>query len=270
MKKLLGLLLALIIVSLCLVGCEYFAPKHEHEFSPSYDETCHFQKCPCGEIKDKADHNLEWVVTNEATCTSDGCKVLNCICGLVIEEQIIPAEGHIFNNYECTVCTTPISLEDGFIISGELIPTRFAAYRNNTCEFDIDHVTLEFFYGGLWANDIEFVLTHSDNYPEFDLYFVNSDGDELLVKHVEENFVSEKYRCDVYYVSPRKTGVIFNFSEYLTIPKELFCKNSGVIYFEIRGVNPRSPSQKVDLIASEIIYYRIINDTVFLSNKRFY
>ncbi len=87
MKRILGVLLILLTIFSCLAGCEYFAPKHEHEFSLSYDETSHFQKCDCGEITDKAEHSLEWVVDREPTATENGYKHLECDCGFKSEEH---------------------------------------------------------------------------------------------------------------------------------------------------------------------------------------
>jgi hypothetical protein len=89
MKRILGAICLLLTLLLCLAGCEYFAPKHEHSFSQSYDETVHFQKCPCGEITDKAEHSLEWVIDKEPTATENGCKHLECGCGFKANEDTL-------------------------------------------------------------------------------------------------------------------------------------------------------------------------------------
>jgi hypothetical protein len=75
---------------LCLAGCEYFAPKHEHEFSPSHDETSHFQKCPCGEIADKTEHSFEWIIDKEPTHRVTGLKHAECsACGYIAYENTV-------------------------------------------------------------------------------------------------------------------------------------------------------------------------------------
>ena len=90
MKRYLRAICLLLALSFCLAGCEYFAPKHEHEFSPSYDETGHFQKCPCGEIKDKAEHSLEWIIDKEPTHRVTGLKHAECsACGYTADENTV-------------------------------------------------------------------------------------------------------------------------------------------------------------------------------------
>ena len=90
MKRISGVICLLLTLLLCLAGCEYFAPKHEHEYSPSYDETGHFQKCDCGEITDKAEHSLEWVINKEPTYTSPGYKHQECrVCKYKHKENIM-------------------------------------------------------------------------------------------------------------------------------------------------------------------------------------
>lgn len=90
MKKILGAICLLLTLLLCLAGCEYFAPKHEHEFSPSYDETSHFQKCPCGEIADKTEHSFEWIIDKEPTHRVTGLKHAECsACGYIADENTV-------------------------------------------------------------------------------------------------------------------------------------------------------------------------------------
>ena len=90
MKRISGAICLLLTLLLCLAGCEYFAPKHEHEFSPSYDETSHFQKCPCGEITDKAEHSLEWVIDKKPTHRVTGLKHAECsACGYIADENTV-------------------------------------------------------------------------------------------------------------------------------------------------------------------------------------
>lgn len=107
MKKNLGVLLILLTIFSCLVGCEYFAPKHEHEFSPSYDETGHFQKCPCGEITDKAEHSLEWVMDVEPSYTAPGYKKERCCLCLYETGEIIQIERLLDENVNMEAIVDP-------------------------------------------------------------------------------------------------------------------------------------------------------------------
>jgi len=59
-----------------------------------YDDQGHWHKCSCGDILDKEDHKLKWVITKEATETETGLQHQECeICGWRGEDVEIPATG---------------------------------------------------------------------------------------------------------------------------------------------------------------------------------
>jgi hypothetical protein len=158
--------------------------------------------------------------------------------------------------------------------SGESHPVRLA-FKNETDRFDIGDVTLEFLYGGVWG-ELDATLQGSYNYPYFEIGFENDEGQKVIVKEVEENLVSEKYRYVIkydldgngsYYVSERK----FNHSEELTIPKELFTKTYGSIVFALYGENiAPGCSNGFSMIQFLRIYYHFNSSTgnVFLSTEK--
>ena len=71
---------------------------------------------------------------------------------------------------------TDVALEVGFTPSGAPLPSTFGAYKSATNKFDINAVTLEFYFGGMYSTEIEYELTHGLNYPKFELWFENSKG----------------------------------------------------------------------------------------------
>lgn len=156
---------------------------------------------------------------------------------------------------------------------GESHPVHLA-FKSETNRFDIDNVTLEFFYGGVWG-DIEETLQGSYNYPYFEIGFENDEGQRIIVKKMQENLVSEKYKYVImydrnedgaYYISEKR----FNFSEELTIPKELFTKDCGSIIFAIYGENiAPGCSNGLSMIQFLHIYYQVDPSTekVTLSNE---
>ena len=68
--------------------------EHSHLFSDSWksDSNNHWKECSCGEKADVATHvEGEWKITQPATVSSAGTKVLCCsICGAVIRTEVIP------------------------------------------------------------------------------------------------------------------------------------------------------------------------------------
>lgn len=179
----------------------------------------------------------------------------------------------IFSNPSTPPTSNDRSLESGFVQMkfGEESDYNFCAYRSHTEKFDIHSVTLRFYYGGYYPNGIEYTLENEQSYPTFDLYFVNDEGDRYLAKHVEENFISEKYSCDIAYDDSRNIyEICYKHSEILTIPAELFTKQSGMIRFEVEGVNILEQgfeNEKNLSIAEICIFYKVIDGEIVLSSQ---
>ena len=152
-------------------------------------------------------------------------------------------------------------LEGGFNRKG-LLPSFLSAYRSDKREFDIDDVTLTFYYGG--SNGIE--------YPSFKLYFENENGDIHLIKEVNnhdpENYIVKLEHKKILFVY--KTTKIFNHSESITIPKELFVNNVGYIMFYFKNTTENLDNESEPLyLGTVVIYYKVEGDTIFLSEKSF-
>lgn len=167
---------------------------------------------------------------------------------------------------------TNMILENGFKHSSTdaETPTLYCAYKSDKTEFDIDNVTLFFYYGGYYYQGIEYELENIHDFPYFELYFTDDDGVKYFVKRVEENFVSEKYRCDIvrddnWYI----TEVKFNHSESITIPPEVFKKDTGKIYFSVYSTNLRENNAQEKCIASIYIFYKNSNGKIVLSSQQF-
>ena len=141
------------------------------------------------------------------------------------------------------------------------------AYESDNNEFDITDVTLTFYYGFVLASGIELELS-GQSYPVYELYFENEEGVSVLVKHVEENLISEKYECKVIFDDNYHIiEILYNHSETLTIPQELFTKETGIIHFCIYSENIREFDSKFRLINSIEIYYKKEKNNIILSSK---
>ena len=158
-------------------------------------------------------------------------------------------------------------LEAGFKISirgsGEVNPFSLA-YKSDISQFDINNVTLTFYYGGAYEDDIEYMREHTFNYPYFELYFYNDEQTHILARRVEENLVSEKYGWTC-----RGSRRVFNHSEELTIPKELFTKETGVISLGLFGADTRMNEEEPKLLSWIDIYYKKDGDKITLSSEEF-
>lgn len=170
----------------------------------------------------------------------------------------------------------PSGLESGFRFQEETcLPKQnnlYCGYKSEKSEFNINEVTFNFYYGLEYVNEslgIEYEL-EKHSYPSFDIYFADDYGKKILVKHVDENLISEKYRCEVvrdkdYYI----TDITFNHSEALTIPKEIFTKNSDIVRFAIYGTDVTKSLQEYKCIATANIFYKVTGEKVILSATPF-
>ena len=161
-------------------------------------------------------------------------------------------------------------LEDGFKPSNSAAeaPTLYCAYKSDKTEFPIDDVTLDFYYGGYYYQGIEYELENTHDIPSFELYFQDDCGGKFFIKRVEENFVSEKYSCDIVYDENwYVTEVKFNHSETITIPQEIFTEESGIIYFSVFGTNQREPDPQNKVITGIGFYYKVVGEKVQLSKQ---
>ena len=264
MKKLFAFILVF-FSALLYVGCE---EPHIHKFGEwvvvkEATETLEGSKeriCGCGEketeIIQKLEHTHtfgEWVVVKEATEEEAGLKERSCSCGEK-ETETVEKLGN--------------SIESGFTLPSDGCEIRRfqCAYRSMKTEYDIDNVTLDFYYGCWQFPDIEYVLDLYD-IPLFELYFKEAGGEKYLIKRVEENFISKKYYCDILEDGEYNINIIFNYSESITIPKEIFTKDSGLLYFQIYGKSIGKYTLENDYIAGSGFYYKVIGEKVLISTE---
>ena len=140
----------------------------------------------------------------------------------------------------------------------------FCAYKSDKREFDINDVTLIFYYG----------CTKGITCPSFKLYFENKNGDIYLIKEVrdpnpDDYKVNLEYKETLFFNTYEK---VFNYSESITIPKELFVNDSGVILFNVAitwSIDDLINESEWDNITRAAIYYKVKDNTVILSEKSF-
>lgn len=168
--------------------------------------------------------------------------------------------------------TVSSGVESGFKPSSSDETSIFScAYKSDKTEFDINDVTLDFYYGVHYYESAEYFRENICDIPYFEVVFTTDDHDKFVVKRVEENLISEKYRCE--YIRDENLQLIeikYNYWETLTIPAEIFTEESGVIYFGFRGDDIRVQNPEFrETGGGKAIFYKVKGDKVILSSKRF-
>lgn len=168
-------------------------------------------------------------------------------------------------------------LKVGFEVSttnGDPSPSDYCAYKSDVSEFDINNATLEFFYGGIFSESIEHERSHGRNIGNVKLYFYNpalgefdinvfSDENLYFIKESEEVYTSEAHRWK---------GNLYEEGEgeTVTIPKELFVGERGLIGFMIFGKDENHrdyPNNEYEYVSGKNIYYKVNGDRVMLSGE---
>ena len=191
-----------------------------------------------------------------------------CIILIIVTIFSVFATGCSFLNKSSSVDEQKSGLESGFnhSLDADETTNRYCAYKSEKNEFYIDNVTLDFYYSIYYYESEEYTQKNICSFPSFDLYFSDGKDKQIFVKHVDENFVSEKYRCD--FVED-ENGIIskihYNHSETHTIPKDIFTKEYCIVYFAVYSSNALEYEQKYQCIASAHIYYKLEGDKVTLS-----
>jgi hypothetical protein len=98
-----------IVLALAFIGCDNGGDDktHTHDYSATWTKnaTQHWHECSCGDKKDVADHQWQWVVTTPATATAEGLETETCAtCGATNGtrpiEQTEPADREFTVNFE--------------------------------------------------------------------------------------------------------------------------------------------------------------------------
>ena len=149
-----------------------------------------------------------------------------------------------------------------------LYPMFRCAYKSDKTEYKINDVTLTFYFGGLYSLNLR--EGYDISYPVYELYFSNNWNDlqKNLIKHVEDELISEKYRFTT------KSVLFYNFCEFnysveLTIPEALFEDAEGVIWFSLYSRNINDEFEEMKMLETIDVYYKKDGDKIFLSSETY-
>ncbi len=78
-------------------------PAHSYSEGWEKNEKGHWHVCKCGDKKDVSEHEFMLLDEKKATCTANGERKLQCVCGYQ-KTELLPALGHNYVNNVCTVC----------------------------------------------------------------------------------------------------------------------------------------------------------------------
>ncbi|MBQ2717446.1 MAG: hypothetical protein IJF75_02470 [Clostridia bacterium] len=157
------------------------------------------------------------------------------------------------------------------IQNGEASPWLYMSVKSDDYTFNLNDVTLTLFYGTPIL-DPEFEKENGLDVPNFDIYFKNNEGNEILYKHVEENLISFKYNSEIIIEKIDRNnlkivGVKYDHSEEIRIPKEIFTKNEGTVSVAINGYLVKS---NVYVMLNELVFdYIVVDNQVTLALRKY-
>lgn len=162
-------------------------------------------------------------------------------------------------------------LEYGFEFSNIPEPMDFCAFKSDSNQFDINNVSLDFYFGSSYIGEYNKDKYDWISIPEFDIYFTDILDNMLhLVRHVDENYITDKYKVNID-VTPKthKYIVNYNHKENITIPSKLFTEKEGRLGFRLGGINVLSNNPHYYIFNGTWIYYKVNGTTVTLSGQEF-
>ena len=223
----------------------------------------------------EADNNNTIIETDSSNVTVDySTSATEEISSEIQYDTISPPKENVTDEDETNITLPPVtSIEGGFSGSSAAMSNLiFCAYKSDTNIFDIDNVTLDFYFGYAFYNRGVDYFLQTESYPTFKLGFDTENHDIIFVEEINENLVSEKYGCNLIFSEDnhRIIGIEYNHSETLTIPKELFTQESGIIYFQIYAANQAKNEDTEKCIEGKGIKYQVVGDKVILTSGIYY
>ena len=165
-------------------------------------------------------------------------------------------------------------LEWGFVtkLTGSCVtkPAYFAC-RSDKNTFDVDDVRFTIYYGEVFYGSIESERKGRD-IPKFYIICLDADkGGEYLIREVNENFVSEEYRVTTSFRGSFENfeedlyeEVVYNHSEEIVIPKEVFNENKGRILLMLSKTSISRGDSKYNLITGILFEYDMVDPSSVL------
>lgn len=161
--------------------------------------------------------------------------------------SLILAAVMLFGVFGLTACTADIDGKyDGFSIGfnykGGKIDTIMCAARSEKTVFDVNDVTLDFYFGWFEPLPVGYIDPDSYGIIRAALYFSNNfmwagiveDYRNIENKYFIREILFGEFVSETFAVSmTKKSGKNFSHKESLTIPKELFGEKIGLVYFGI-------------------------------------
>ena len=137
--------------------------------------------------------------------------------------------------------------------------------KSPTSIFDINDVTLTFYFGQQMSPSLENELENGTNYGCAYLYFENDDVDRSFIRRTEDPLTSETHRAWESWDGIRT----YRHSEVLTIPAELFNKQIGEVRFEVAAADNKSENKEPSVVTRVRLFYRKTDDgKIELNAKR--
>jgi hypothetical protein len=168
----------------------------------------------------------------------------------------------------------PAALESGLMLrisSGcEDSSPYFAAYRSDKTEFAIDDVTLTFYFGRI---DAHFGYGNGEETEiSIKMFFLTGERNDLKYTYIKkiDDFYREEYNCYMNRINKKTLRIIYNHSEDITVPAELFTEERGrldlgIVEYIVWVDGVIEP--QYETLQAVAIYYKVTGQTVHLSSE---
>lgn len=143
----------------------------------------------------------------------------------------------------------------------------YCAYESDKYIFDIDNVTLDFYYG----TDNNYLKFDYNRYPiiSAEVYCESDSNLEVQLRKVDDYLYEYNGKYTVKIRNNKKvftyaTEYEFNYCETVKIPREIFSKESGFFWLGFKVEDEQGNNMD-----ARVIYYKVVGDKVELSTEKF-
>ena len=190
-------------------------------------------------------------------------KIAYALSSFLVLTVIVVIGVLLFNNSEVPSYSGKESsnkpIKSDFTFSGGEANPIACDYKCDKTIFEIDNVYLDLYFGiKLVKGDVDtYVYT---SYECFDICAENEEK-KCIIDHREENLVQKKYGFEVDSPFP-DANIIYNHSERIILPSELFENDKGKIFVGLWGVNEKDLNSEYGCICGIWLYYIKSQNTI--------
>ena len=175
---------------------------------------------------------------------------------------------------------SPFTVREGFEIQRYVpmhsnyrfpIYSHMCAYEASSLGYSKDNVTVDVYYGSVFADNLADEIAGGRNIEYAELYVEDGAGELHFISRTDGAYTAEEYRCTLETDDPNSYDEIvrvnYNHSEKIELPAEVFDGECGKLRLKVYG--KYSDREEICELSYINLYYKASGERVEIGNKPF-